>query len=278
MAADPRRRHRRRGGAVAGRGPRCPTPGRRGQHASTCTGWRWPSPAGRRRGRLHRVAARRPAVGRGPGRTSAGSRCSGCTRTGSSCSRSWSPVVLADAGGVVYLLLVGGANPHVATSDLTLSLLVMVVLGGAGRPLGRDARRGRCTRCWTTGWRAGRLRRRRRPAAVCCASRCPSRCSCSACCSCWWCCSCPVGSPRWSGRAAGRCARGSGCRPGSGPTHECAPAPRRLAGARCPARAGRVAVQDGASRLSYAELEERSARLAERLRAAGLGRGDRSPP
>ena len=39
--------------------------------------------------------------------------------------------------------------------------------------------------------------------------------------------------------------------------------------------AGRVAVQDGASRLSYAELEERSARLAERLRAAGLGRGDR---
>ena len=39
---------------------------------------------------------------------------------------------LAAAGGVVYALLVGGASPHVASSDLTLSLLVMVVLGGPG--------------------------------------------------------------------------------------------------------------------------------------------------
>jgi branched-chain amino acid transport system permease protein len=39
---------------------------------------------------------------------------------------------LAAAGGVVYVLLVGGASPHVASSDLTLSLLVMVVLGGPG--------------------------------------------------------------------------------------------------------------------------------------------------
>src|SRR6185503_8459198 len=39
---------------------------------------------------------------------------------------------LAAAGGVVYTLLVGGASPHVASSDLTLSLLVMVVLGGPG--------------------------------------------------------------------------------------------------------------------------------------------------
>jgi len=39
---------------------------------------------------------------------------------------------LAVAGGVVYLLLVGGASPHAASSDLTLSLLVMVVLGGPG--------------------------------------------------------------------------------------------------------------------------------------------------
>ncbi len=38
----------------------------------------------------------------------------------------------AGAGGVVYALVVGGASPHVAASDLTLSLLVMVVLGGAG--------------------------------------------------------------------------------------------------------------------------------------------------
>jgi branched-chain amino acid transport system permease protein len=40
--------------------------------------------------------------------------------------------VFAAAGGVVYVLLVGGASPHVASSDLTLSLLVMVVLGGPG--------------------------------------------------------------------------------------------------------------------------------------------------
>ncbi len=33
---------------------------------------------------------------------------------------------------MVYVLLVGGASPHVTTSELTLSLLVMVVLGGPG--------------------------------------------------------------------------------------------------------------------------------------------------
>lgn len=39
---------------------------------------------------------------------------------------------LAAAGGVVYALLVGGASTHSASTDLTLSLLVMVVLGGPG--------------------------------------------------------------------------------------------------------------------------------------------------
>ncbi|MFD7900709.1 branched-chain amino acid ABC transporter permease [Kitasatospora sp. NPDC059747] len=39
---------------------------------------------------------------------------------------------LAGAGGVVYLLLTGGATPQAATSDATLALLVMVVLGGSG--------------------------------------------------------------------------------------------------------------------------------------------------
>lgn len=39
---------------------------------------------------------------------------------------------LAVAGGVIYCLLVGGASPHVTSSELTLSLLVMVVLGGPG--------------------------------------------------------------------------------------------------------------------------------------------------
>ncbi|MFF5175275.1 branched-chain amino acid ABC transporter permease [Micromonospora sp. NPDC000089] len=39
---------------------------------------------------------------------------------------------LAAAGGVVYCLIAGGASPHVTSSELTLSLLVMVVLGGPG--------------------------------------------------------------------------------------------------------------------------------------------------
>jgi len=43
---------------------------------------------------------------------------------------------LAALGGVVYLMIVGGASPHVASSDLTLTLLVMVVLGGPGTRFG----------------------------------------------------------------------------------------------------------------------------------------------
>ena len=39
---------------------------------------------------------------------------------------------LAAVGGIVYLLLTGGAPPQATTSDFTLSLLVMVVLGGSG--------------------------------------------------------------------------------------------------------------------------------------------------
>ncbi|HZP51671.1 branched-chain amino acid ABC transporter permease [Actinocrinis sp.] len=44
--------------------------------------------------------------------------------------------VLATGGGVIYLLLLGGATPTVSGSDFTLGLLVMVVLGGAGRRWG----------------------------------------------------------------------------------------------------------------------------------------------
>jgi branched-chain amino acid transport system permease protein len=39
---------------------------------------------------------------------------------------------LASLGGVVYVLLVGGANPSITTATFTLTLLVMVVLGGTG--------------------------------------------------------------------------------------------------------------------------------------------------
>ncbi len=40
---------------------------------------------------------------------------------------------LAALGGSVYLVLVRGASPSVASADFTLALLIMVVLGGAGR-------------------------------------------------------------------------------------------------------------------------------------------------
>ncbi|WP_127504532.1 branched-chain amino acid ABC transporter permease [Actinoplanes solisilvae] len=39
---------------------------------------------------------------------------------------------LAGLGGSVHALIVGGASPHLASADLTLSLIVMAVLGGAG--------------------------------------------------------------------------------------------------------------------------------------------------
>ena len=39
---------------------------------------------------------------------------------------------LAAMCGVAYVLLVGGANPSIASAEFTLTLLVMVVLGGAG--------------------------------------------------------------------------------------------------------------------------------------------------
>jgi branched-chain amino acid transport system permease protein len=39
---------------------------------------------------------------------------------------------LATAGGVVYLLLLGGATPEVTGANFTLTLLVMVVIGGTG--------------------------------------------------------------------------------------------------------------------------------------------------
>ncbi|AEV83646.1 ABC transporter permease [Actinoplanes sp. SE50] len=39
---------------------------------------------------------------------------------------------LAGLGGVVYALVTAGASPHVASCDLTLTLIVMAVLGGAG--------------------------------------------------------------------------------------------------------------------------------------------------
>jgi branched-chain amino acid transport system permease protein len=43
---------------------------------------------------------------------------------------------LATAGGVVYVLLVNGASPEVTSASFTLSLLVMVVIGGTGTKWG----------------------------------------------------------------------------------------------------------------------------------------------
>lgn len=39
---------------------------------------------------------------------------------------------LATLGGIVYVLLLGGANPQITAATFTLTLLVMVVLGGTG--------------------------------------------------------------------------------------------------------------------------------------------------
>jgi branched-chain amino acid transport system permease protein len=43
---------------------------------------------------------------------------------------------LATCGGVVWLLLIGGASTEVTTANFTLGLLVMVVIGGAGTTWG----------------------------------------------------------------------------------------------------------------------------------------------
>jgi branched-chain amino acid transport system permease protein len=43
---------------------------------------------------------------------------------------------LASIGGIVYLLLQGGASPGVTSANFTLTLLVMVVIGGAGTTWG----------------------------------------------------------------------------------------------------------------------------------------------
>ena len=43
---------------------------------------------------------------------------------------------LCTAGGVVYLLLQTGANPEVTTANMTLTFLIMVVLGGTGTKWG----------------------------------------------------------------------------------------------------------------------------------------------
>jgi branched-chain amino acid transport system permease protein len=43
---------------------------------------------------------------------------------------------LGALGGVVHAVVLGGSNPHLTTAEFTLSLLVMVVLGGAGSKWG----------------------------------------------------------------------------------------------------------------------------------------------
>ncbi len=43
---------------------------------------------------------------------------------------------LGGLGGIVHALVLGGSSPHLTTSEFTLSLLVMVVLGGAGSTWG----------------------------------------------------------------------------------------------------------------------------------------------
>ena len=49
---------------------------------------------------------------------------------------------LGTLGGFVQLIIIGGANPHLLSTEFTLSLLIMVVLGGAGSRWGAGDRRG----------------------------------------------------------------------------------------------------------------------------------------
>lgn len=43
---------------------------------------------------------------------------------------------LGGVGGIVHAVVLGGSNPHVTTTEFTLALLIMVVLGGAGSTWG----------------------------------------------------------------------------------------------------------------------------------------------
>ncbi|WP_068264562.1 branched-chain amino acid ABC transporter permease [Janibacter limosus] len=41
--------------------------------------------------------------------------------------------LIGSLGGIVHAIVLGGSSPHLTTTEFTLALLVMVVLGGAGR-------------------------------------------------------------------------------------------------------------------------------------------------
>ena len=138
---------------------------------------------------------------------------------------------LATLGGIVWLLLIGGATPEVTTANFTLTLLVMVVLGGAGTRYGAmlggflymllDQRLGSLAGS-THG--AGSARR-------CCGSRSRSRCSCSARSS-----SCSSSSRRAGSRAspraaARRCAGSGAAARGGGAREDRVGAARRGASA-----------------------------------------------
>src|SRR5262249_32816959 len=51
---------------------------------------------------------------------------------------------LATIGGIVYLTLISGSSPDVTTPNFTLTLLVMVVIGGAGSQGGALGGAGGC--------------------------------------------------------------------------------------------------------------------------------------
>lgn len=47
--------------------------------------------------------------------------------------------VIGGLGGIVHAIVLGGSSPHLTTTEFTLALLLMVVLGGAGRLWGAVA-------------------------------------------------------------------------------------------------------------------------------------------
>ena len=152
VAPRPGRAHRRRGGAADGPAHAAGRAGRRRQHGQPVLA--------RRRRRRRRRPGRAPRSRDAPaGRVLAAVRDDerrvGVLGLDPYRYKLFAFTVaggLAGLAGAVYALLVGGATPHVAASDLTLSLLVMVVLGGPGTRWGPLHRRGRCSPTSTTGW------------------------------------------------------------------------------------------------------------------------------
>ena len=177
--AQPRRPDRRRGGRALNR-RRCPTCSSEWPTRPTATGWpsaSWWSPgvvvtllvrsrAGHAMAAVRENEARAAVLGLDTYRVKLLAIVVGA--------------VLGGLGGIVHALVLGGSNPHLTTTEFTLALLVMVVLGGAGSMWGA-ARRLPLPLCRRPARRAERRGLPRTRCRTSCSRSCPSRSSSSGC-------------------------------------------------------------------------------------------------